>query len=147
MKRASVVTRGIDVARLIDRVSSGQHGAISIFVGSVREMNEGRSVTGIEYSAYGAMAHEEMERILAEAESAFGVSAVLVEHRIGLLEVGDTSIAIVCAHAHRTAAMDSTRFIIEEIKKRVPIWKMEHYNDGTREWVDPTRATGEISRA
>jgi molybdopterin synthase catalytic subunit len=72
---------------------------------------------------------------------------VLVEHRIGVLDVGETSIAIVCAHAHRAAAMDSTRYIIEEIKKRVPIWKMEHYTDGTREWVDPTRSAGEIFAA
>jgi molybdopterin synthase catalytic subunit len=146
MKRASVVTREIDVARLIEAVHSAEHGAISIFVGTVRGVNEGRSVSGIEYSAYAAMAHEEMERIMAEAESAFRVSAVLIEHRIGVLEVGDTSIAIVCAHAHRAAAMDSTRFIIEEIKKRVPIWKLEHYADGTREWVDPTRAAGQVSR-
>jgi molybdopterin synthase catalytic subunit len=147
MKRASIVTQEIDVARLIDAIRSPDHGAISVFVGTVREVNEGRSVSGMEYSAYTAMADEEMERIVGEAESAFGVSAVLVEHRIGVLDVGETSIAIVCAHAHRAAAMDSTRYIIEEIKKRVPIWKMEHYTDGTREWVDPTRSAGEIFAA
>lgn len=147
MKRASLVTHEIDVARLIDAVRSRENGAISIFVGAVREVNDGRSVSGIEYSAYAGMAHEEMERIVAEAEAAFGVSAVVVEHRIGVLDVGDTSIAIVCAHAHRSPALESTRYIIEEIKKRVPIWKMEHYTDGTREWVDPTRRAGEVSHA
>jgi molybdopterin synthase catalytic subunit len=145
MKRASIVTHEIDVARLVNAVRSDEYGAISVFVGAVRDVNDGRSVSGIEYSAYVAMAHEEMERILVEAESAFGVSAIVVEHRVGVLDVGDTSIAIVCGHAHRAAAMDSTRYIIEEIKKRVPIWKMEHYTDGTREWVDPTRPAGQVS--
>lgn len=145
MKRASIVTREIDVGRLIDAARSPEHGAISVFVGAVREVNDGRSVSGIEYSAYAAMADEEMERIVAEAELEFGVSAVLVEHRVGVLDVGDTSIAIVSAHAHRAPAIDATRYIIEQIKKRVPIWKLEHYEDGTRDWVDPTRVAAQIS--
>jgi molybdopterin synthase catalytic subunit len=104
-------------------------------------MNEAREVSGIEYSAYTAMAQDEMKRIMDEAEHAYGVSAVSVEHRIGVLDVGETSIAIVTAHPHRAPAMESNRYIIEEIKKRVPIWKLEHYTDGSREWVDPTRAS------
>jgi molybdopterin synthase catalytic subunit len=147
MKRASIVTREIDVARLIDAVRSGEHGAVSVFIGAVRDVNAGRSVSGIEYSAYAQMADEEMERIVAEAEASFGATAVRIEHRVGVLDVGDTSIAIACAHAHRAPAMDATRYIIEEIKKRVPIWKMEHYTDGTRDWVDPTQQAGQVSAA
>jgi molybdopterin synthase catalytic subunit len=85
------------------------------------------------------MASAELERILDEAEARFGVSALVVEHRIGLLDLGDVSVAIAAAHPHRAPALDCTRYVIEEIKKRVPIWKKEHYTDGTREWVDPTR--------
>ena len=140
MRRASILTSEIDPASLINEVSSPQYGAISLFVGIVREVNEGRSVSAIEYSAYKSMASAELERILDEAEAQFGVSALVVEHRIGLLGLGDVSIAIVAAHPHRAPALDCTRFVIEEIKKRVPIWKKEHYADGTREWVDPTRA-------
>ncbi len=140
MRRASILTSEIDPASLINEVSSPQYGAISLFVGTVREVNEGRSVSAIEYSAYKSMASAELERILDEAEARFGVSALVVEHRIGLLGLGDVSIAIVAAHPHRVPALDCTRFVIEEIKKRVPIWKKEHYADGTREWVDPTRA-------
>jgi molybdopterin synthase catalytic subunit len=140
MRRASIDTSEIDPALLINEVSSPQSGAISIFVGTVREVNEGRSVSGIEYSAYKSMASAELERILDEAEARFGVSALVVEHRIGLLGLGDVSVAIAAAHPHRAPALDCTRFVIEEIKKRVPIWKKEHYADGTREWVDPTRA-------
>lgn len=141
MRRASIVTREIDPASLIEEVGSPQYGAISLFAGTVREINEGRGVSAIEYSAYESMASAELERILDEAEAQFGVSALVVEHRIGLLGLGDVSVGIAAAHQHRTPALDCTRYVIEEIKKRVPIWKNEHYADGTREWVDPTRAT------
>src|SRR2546423_11848393 len=140
MRRASIVTSEIEPASLIKEVSSRQHGAISLFAGTVRELNEGRSVSAIEYSAYMTMARAELERILEEAEAQFGVSAIVVEHRIGFLGLGDVSVAIAAAHQHRAPALDCTRYVIEEIKKRVPIWKKEHYLDGTREWVDPTRA-------
>jgi molybdopterin synthase catalytic subunit len=141
MRRASILTSEIDPASLINEVSSPQYGAISLFLGTVREVNEGRSVSAIEYSAYKSMASAELDRILDEAEAQFGVSALVVEHRIGLLGLGDVSVAIAAAHAHRAPALDCTRYVIEEIKKRVPIWKKEHYADGTREWIDPTRAT------
>jgi molybdopterin synthase catalytic subunit len=140
MRRASIVVSAIDPASLIEEVSSPQYGAISLFVGTVREVNEGRSVSAIEYSAYKSMASAELERILDEAVERFGISALVVEHRIGLLGLGEVSVAIAAAHPHRAPALDSTRYVIEEIKKRVPIWKKEHYSDGTREWVDPTRA-------
>ena len=108
------------------------------FAGTVRDTNEGRSVTAIDYSAYTSMAEAELGGILAEAEDRFGVSAIVVEHRVGALAPGDVSIAIVAAHAHRAPALDCTRFVIDEVKKRVPVWKRERYADGTREWVDPT---------
>ena len=140
MRRSSVITREIDPASLINEVASPEHGAISVFIGTVREVNDGRTVSAIEYSAYKSMADAELERILDEAEERFGVSALVVEHRIGLLGPGDVSVAIAAAHAHRAPALDCTRYVIEEIKKRLPIWKKEHYEDGTREWVDTTRA-------
>jgi len=140
MRRSSVITREIYPASLINEVASPEHGAISVFIGTVREVNEGRAVSAIEYSAYKSMADAELERILDEAEERFGVSALVVEHRIGLLGPGDVSVALAAAHAHRAPALDCTRYVIEEIKKRLPIWKKEHYEDGTREWVDPTRA-------
>jgi molybdopterin synthase catalytic subunit len=139
VKRSSIVSREIDPASLIREVGSQQNGAISVFIGTVRDVNDGRSVSSIEYSAYKSMAETELARILDEAEERLGISALVVEHRIGLLELGDVSVAIAAAHPHRAPALDCTRYVIEEIKKRVPIWKMEHYTDGTREWVDPTR--------
>jgi molybdopterin synthase catalytic subunit len=138
MKRSGIVTAAIDEAGIIEEVRSDSHGAISLFVGTVRDLNEGREVRRIEYSVYKAMAEEELERILTEAEMRFGAPDIVVEHRVGFLALGETSVVIAAAHAHRGPALECTRYIIEEIKKRVPIWKMEHYSDGSREWVDPT---------
>ncbi len=138
MRRSAIVTREIDPAALMAEVQSTQCGAISMFAGTVRDTYDGRGVTAIDYSAYTSMAESELERILAEAHDRFGVMAIVVEHRVGALALGDVSVAIVAAHVHRAPALDCTRFVIEEIKKRVPIWKREHYADGAREWVDPT---------
>jgi molybdopterin synthase catalytic subunit len=146
MRRAAIVTREISPAALIAEVQSSDVGAISLFLGTVRDTNDGRRVTGIDYSAYTSMAESELAAILAEARDRFGEIALVVEHRVGALALGDVSVAIAAAHRHRASALDCTRFVIEEIKKRVPIWKLEHYVDGTREWVDPTRAREVTSR-
>jgi molybdopterin synthase catalytic subunit len=139
MKRAAIVTRPIDPAALIGEVQASQFGAISLFVGTVRDTNDGRNVIAIEYSAYTEMAESEMAAILDEGEALFSVTAIIVEHRVGSLALGDASVAIATAHAHRGPAIECARFVIDEIKKRVPIWKLEHYVDGGRQWVDPTR--------
>jgi len=140
MKRVAIVTRAIDPAALIKEVQSTEFGAISLFVGTVRDTNDGREVVALDYSSYTAMAESELAEIVADAGARFGVPAVVVEHRIGPLELGDVSVAIVSAHPHREPAIECTHYVIEEIKKRVPIWKREHYSDGSREWVDPTLA-------
>ena len=143
MRRAALVTRAIDPSAIIAEVSTAGAGAVSLFLGTVRDVNDGRSVSRIDYSAYVSMAEEEMQQIMTEAEDRYGVKAIAVEHRIGPLALGDVSIAIAAAHAHRAPALDATRFVIDEIKKRVPIWKLEHYTDGGRDWVDPTRSNSE----
>jgi molybdopterin synthase catalytic subunit len=137
MRRSAIVERPINAPALLAEVSSDDCGAVSLFLGTVRDTNDGRSVDGIDYTAYTAMAEAELERIVDEAAVRFGVMSLVVEHRIGTLAIGDASVGIVAAHAHRGPALDSVRYVIDEIKKRVPIWKMEHYSDGTRQWVDP----------
>jgi molybdopterin synthase catalytic subunit len=104
----------------------------------VRQVNEGRPVTGIDYSAYEQMALRELNAIVAEGAARFGTDDVLVEHRLGTLAVEEVSVAIAVGHPHRDSAYALSRWVIEELKHRVPIWKREHYADGTREWVDPT---------
>jgi molybdopterin synthase catalytic subunit len=138
MIRTAIVAEPIDPNRVIAEVSSGDHGAISIFLGTVRNTNDGRDVEGIEYTAYAAMAETELRKIAVEAADRFDIGSLVVEHRIGFLAVGAVSIAIAAGAARRRPASNATQYMIEQIKKRVPIWKLEHYVDGTREWVDPT---------
>ena len=144
MRRSAIVERAIDVPALIREVSSPDCGAVSLFIGTVRQESDGRSVDGIDYTAYTAMAEAELGKIVAEAGDRFGVTSLVAEHRIGSLQLGEVSVGIVAAHAHRAPAMDSVRYVIEEIKKRVPVWKLEHYTDGTRTWVDPTAGNVEL---
>jgi molybdopterin synthase catalytic subunit len=136
--RAAVVRRPIDPSELLAEVQRAQNGASVLFVGTVRELNDGRAVTGMEYTAYEAMAERELALVVEEATQLFATDDVVVEHRIGELAVGDTSVVIASAHPHRARAFDAARYVIEQLKIRVPIWKLEHYVDGTREWVDPT---------
>ena len=93
------------------------------------------------------MAARELEHIVREAADLFGATAIAVEHRVGALALGDVSVAVVAAHAHRASALDATRYVIEQLKARVPIWKREHYVDGTLEWVDPTQGSSTSRKA
>ena len=136
--RTALVDAPLDAARLLAEVSAPTNGAAILFVGTVREVNEGRGVTGIDYSAYSAMAQRELDAIVREAVATWHTPHVVVEHRLGTLAVGEASVAIAVAHPRRAAAFEAARFVIEELKRRVPIWKREHYVDGSREWVDPT---------
>jgi molybdopterin synthase catalytic subunit len=136
MMRVTLVDGPIDASALISEVSDDSCGAASVFLGCVRNVNDGRAVTGIEYSAYRSMAEREMNAIAREASEKFGVSRLVVEHRVGELGLGDVSVAVVVAHPHRGPSLDATRYVIEELKQRVPIWKLELYADGAREWVN-----------
>ena len=128
----------IDPARLLEEIGNPAYGAVLLFVGVVRDMNDGRSVSGIEYSAYEAMAARELQAIADEAIDRHPDAAVLIVHRLGELALQEASVAIAVGHGHRDEAYQLSRWSIEELKRRVPIWKREHYADGTREWVDPT---------
>jgi molybdopterin synthase catalytic subunit len=134
----AIVTEPIDTSAVLRDVESPARGASILFVGTVRETNDGRQVSGMEYTAYTAMAEREMQSILDEAANKFPGSFTVIVHRIGELAIGDASVAIATSHPHRSAAYAANRYAIEQLKTRVPIWKREHYIDGTREWVDPT---------
>jgi molybdopterin synthase catalytic subunit len=124
----------LDLAALVVRVESPERGAVASFLGLVRDHHGGRKVSRLEYSAYAPMAEEECALIVAEAEDRWPVRVAL-EHRIGALEVGDAAVAIAAGAAHRDEAFAACRFVIEEVKRRVPIWKKEFYADGSVEWV------------
>lgn len=134
--RTAIVRNPIDVAAMLAEIQDPANGATVLFLGHVREVNDGRAVTGIEYTAYGEMAERELASIASDAIAVTGVSDITIVHRLGELPLGDASIAIVVAHAHRAEAYAASRFVIEEVKKRLPVWKREQYADGTREWVN-----------
>jgi molybdopterin synthase catalytic subunit len=137
---ASLVRTPIDPIALVRVVSNASNGAVILFLGAVRQLNDGRAVTGIDYAAYEAMALRELQAIVAEGAESFGASDIAVEHRLGELGVEEISVGIAVGHPHRDTAYALSRWIIEELKRRVPIWKREHYADGAREWVDPSGA-------
>lgn len=144
--RAAIVRTPLDPTSLLAEVASVANGASILFVGTVRRVNDGRAVSGIEYAAYEGMAARELESIVSEAASRFGTHAIVVEHRIGRLGLGEASVVIAVGHPHRAAAYEASRFVIEELKRRVPIWKREEYVDGTREWVDSTTVREKVVR-
>lgn len=137
MKHGFLTEREIDLELLIQRVESAERGAVVTFQGTVRNHHAGREVERLEYSAYGPMAEAECDRIRIETERQWEV-AVALEHRIGALGIGDVSVAIAAAAPHRDDAFAACRYVIEQLKRRVPIWKREYYVDGTTAWVDPT---------
>lgn len=141
---SAIIDTPIDVPRIVERVSSNANGATVIFVGTVREVNDGRDVTGIEYTAYRSMAERELASIVEEAAALAHSNDIAVEHRLGELSVGECSVAVAVAHPHRGRAFDAARYVIEELKRRVPIWKREQYVDGTREWVRATSSHTEL---
>ncbi len=130
-----LVRRPISADALLAAVASSAHGALTLFLGTVRELNDGRHVAGIDYSAYEPMAERELRQIVEGVSHRHPGVRVAVEHRLGSLAVGETSVGIAAAHAHRAPALDAVREIIDSIKVSVPIWKREHYVDGSREWV------------
>lgn len=111
-------------------------GALATFEGWVRDYNEGREVTRLEYEAFGSLAEKEADRIVEEAKERFGITEAVCIHRTGSLEIGECSVWIGVTAPHRDAAFQACRYLIDEIKARLPIWKKEHYVDGTSGWVN-----------
>jgi molybdopterin synthase catalytic subunit len=142
--RTAIVDRPIDPAALLREVASPSNGAAVVFVGTVRELNEDRDVTALDYRAYVPMAERELAAIVHEAEAKWAPGVVICEHRLGQLALGDVSVAIVAAHPHRAQAFDACRYVIEQLKQRVPIWKREHYADGERAWVENNQPTAGV---
>lgn len=132
---ARLVESAIRVDELLGSVRSDADGGLALFVGVVRDHNDGRRVLFLEYEAYAPMAVEEMEKIEAEAVAKFGVSTVSIVHRVGRLEIGEASVAVAVAAPHRAEALDACRFAIDTLKLTVPIWKKEHFEGGAV-WIE-----------
>jgi molybdopterin synthase catalytic subunit len=130
---ARLVRGPIDAAAL--STATARDGAVCLFVGVVRDENRGRAVTGIDYEAYEEMALPLMQEIGAETARLFPVTRVRLVHRLGPLAVGEASVAVAVSSPHRAEAFAACRHAIDALKARVPIWKKEHYADGS-EWLD-----------
>ena len=120
----------IDAKAITDALKAGEDGAVTVFDGIVRNNTKGRSTLYLDYSAYDAMALEQMRALATEAVTRFGVRDVALVHRLGRLEVGETSVLIAVASAHRGVTFDACRWLIDTLKKQVPIWKKEVFVDG-----------------
>jgi len=128
--------RPIDVGRLLADVASAGAGGTVAFLGTVRRSAEDGEIAAIEYSAYEEMAEAEFDRIVAEAKARWPDARVALRHRVGLVPLGEASVAIVTAAPHRAEAYAASRFLIEETKRRAPIWKKERLASGEARWVD-----------
>jgi molybdopterin synthase catalytic subunit len=126
----------IDPAALRAAMADPRAGGFVSFEGWVRNLNDGRPVLRLEYEAFDALAGKEGNRILEEAKRSFAVFDIRCVHRVGLLELGDLAVWVGVSSRHRAAAFDACRFVIDEVKTRVPIWKREHYADGESGWVN-----------
>jgi molybdopterin converting factor subunit 1 len=131
----SLVEKEIDTAAVLRAVKAGEDGAVAVFEGIVRNHSRGRRTLFLEYEAYAPMALAQMEELAETALERFAVREVAMVHRVGRLEIGETSVLIAVASAHRAAAFEACRWLIDTLKKKVPIWKKEHFEDGAV-WAD-----------
>jgi molybdopterin synthase catalytic subunit len=143
--RAWVTRETIEPARILELVGSAEDGAALLFLGIVRDHSGSRRVSGMRYDAYGPMAEKVLDAIAREAAARMGSDRLAVVHRVGELGVGEPSVAIAASSPHRAEAFDAVRYVIEEIKKRLPVWKLEHFEDGGSHWVNAGTASAEAA--
>ncbi len=134
LTQINISDQTLDIPSCIDWVMSPDCGGIDIFIGTVRNATKGKPVVRLEFEAYAKMALNEMELIAAQAFERWAVQKLLIHHRTGILQVGEVPVIIAVAAAHRAAAFDACRFVIDTLKQTVPIWKKEVFEDG-EVWV------------
>lgn len=130
-----IVDEPIGADAIVSGMKAGGDGAVCVFDGIVRDNTRGRATLHLDYEAYEEMALKQMQELRERAMAKFGVREVAIVHRLGRLTVGETSVLIVVASAHRGAAFEACRWVIDTLKKTVPIWKREQFADGAV-WAD-----------
>jgi len=130
-----ISSQTIDADRLKQNLAKPEAGALCVFEGWVRNHHEGKVVLKLDYQGYNALANKEGARIMDEARENFSIYDAICIHRVGSLAIGDIAVWIGITAIHRKAAFQACQYVIDEVKKRVPIWKKEHYVDGHAEWV------------
>ncbi|MCK6478891.1 MAG: molybdenum cofactor biosynthesis protein MoaE [Planctomycetes bacterium] len=131
---AYLVEGPIDAAALEAEVRTPAAGAVVVFTGTAREETRGKRVVRLFYEAYHGMAEKRLAEICEEARAAHGALRVTLRHRVGTVEIGEAAVVIAASAAHRAAAFDACRAVIEEVKRSAPLWKKEHYGDGSA-WI------------
>jgi molybdopterin synthase catalytic subunit len=129
-----VADKPIDMIGLLSSAHHPGAGAVVLFSGEVRDSNRGQAVAFLEYEAHVGLATSMIAEILATAKERWSLQTAIAQHRIGRVEVGDTAVVVITASAHRGEAYAANKYIIDRIKHEAPIWKCEHYADGTKEW-------------
>lgn len=144
--RCVIVREQINTEKILREIKRGEDGAVLLFEGVVRNQTRGRKTLYLDYEAYEAMALQEMEVLADRALKQFAIRDVTIVHRLGRLEIGETSVLIAVASAHRAAAFEACRWLIDTLKRTVPIWKKEYFEDGAV-WADGESFPEEIPRA
>lgn len=145
-RHSGIVRTPIDSQEVVARLKRGDDGAVLVFEGTVRNQTRGRRTLYLDYEAYEPMARKEMESLAARALQTFKIRDVALVHRLGRLEIGETSVLVAVASAHRAAAFDACRWLIDTLKRTVPIWKKEYFEDGAV-WADGEPFPDSIPRA
>ena len=144
-ERCAIVRETINTRGLVEALQAREDGALVVFEGVVRNHTRNRRTVYLDYEAYEPMALSKLQGLRSEALQKFAIRDVAIVHRIGRLEIGEASVVIVVASAHRGAAFDASRWIIDTLKKTVPIWKKEHFEDGAV-WADGEPFPADIAK-
>ncbi|PYZ97436.1 molybdenum cofactor biosynthesis protein MoaE [Alteribacter lacisalsi] len=138
--RFTITSEPVDITEVIEKVTHRNAGAVNTFIGTVRELTNGKRTLYLRYDAYVPMAEKQLARIGDEIKRDYPEAKVAITHRIGELAISDVAVVIAVATPHRADAFDASRYAIERIKEIVPIWKKEHWEDGS-EWIGDQRET------
>jgi molybdopterin converting factor subunit 1 len=145
-EHTAIVRQRIDTRLIVDERKRPEDGAAVVFEGVVRDHSRGRRTLYLDYEAYESMAAKQLEQLAEQAMAQFEVRDVAIVHRLGRLEIGETSVLVVVFSAHRAAAFEACRWLIDTLKRTVPIWKKEHFEDGAV-WADGEPFPAGIARA
>ena len=137
MEDVAVVAEPLDCSALLESVRGPASGAVALFLGTVRELSEGRAVTGLDYEAHPTLALALLREVVAAARAKWPLHAVRIHHRVGELALGEVAVAVAAASAHRAEAFAAVQWMMDEVKRRVPIWKRERWAAGGADWVHP----------
>jgi molybdopterin synthase catalytic subunit len=140
--KSGITRRPIDPAKVLESVMDNSAGGLVLFLGTVRNNNRGRTVTGVDYEAYKDMAERRIAELAKEVRRRWPVKKVTFVHREGTLSVGDVSVAVAVSAVHRAEAFEAARFAIDRIKKSLPVWKHETLKGGARVWLEESVIEG-----